>query len=103
MGEIAAEMMSKLFKMQKDIKQTAEALEKEIITTGAGRGAVKATMNGQFKLLNLEIDPALAPMNDVKQLSEMIKSVIAEAIEKTQVVSQNKMKSITDNLKIPGL
>jgi len=102
MGEIG-EMMSKLYQIQKDIKQTADELAKEVITTGTGRGAIKITMNGQFKVLDLEIDPSLAPMNDAKELSEMIKTVLSEAIEKAQMISQNKMKSITDHLKIPGL
>lgn len=102
MGEIG-EMMNKLLQMQKDIKQSAEELAKEIINTGTGRGAVKVTMNGQFKILNLEIDPALAPMNDAKQLSEMIKTAVSEAIEKTQMVAQSKMKFVTDHLRIPGL
>ncbi len=102
MGEIG-EMMSKLYQIQKDIKQTADELGKEVFTTGAGRGAVKVTMNGQFKLIDLEIDPSTAPMNDAKQLAEMIKSAFAEAIEKAQMISQSKMKNITDHLKIPGL
>ncbi|GEM_PF-749479 len=102
MGEIG-EMMNKLYQIQKDIKQTADELSKEIITTGSGRGAVKIKMNGQFKLLDLEIDPGLAPMNNAKELSEMIKTAMGEAIEKAQMVSQNKMKNITDHLKIPGL
>ena len=102
MGEIG-EMMGKLYQIQKDIKQTADELAKEIVTTGTGRGAIKITMNGQFKLLDLEIDPALAPMNDAKQLSEMIKVALAEAIEKAQIISQSKIKNITDHLKIPGL
>ncbi len=96
-------MMGRLYQIQKDIKQSASELAKEIITTGAGRGAVKIKMNGQFKLLDLEIDPSLAPLNDAKQLSELIKTALAEAIEKAQAVSQSKVKSIADSLKLPGL
>ncbi len=102
MAEIS-EMMGKLYKLQKDLKQTAEELEKEIITTGAGRGAVKVTMNGQFKLLDLQIDPTKISLNDTNELANLIKTAVSDAIDKVQQASQNKMKFLTDQLKIPGL
>ncbi len=103
MGEIG-DMMKQLKKMQDEMRKTSEELAKETVTTGTGRGAIKITVNGEMKVLNLEIDRAIAPMNDVEKLADMIKGAFNEAIEKAQSIGQEKIKSnLKSHLNIPGL
>ena len=98
------EMMKQMKQMQEEMRATSEELARETVTTGAGRGAVKATVNGEMKVLSIEIDPSLAPMNDAKKLSEMISGVLNEAIEKAQSIGQEKVKkNLKSHLNIPGL
>lgn len=97
------EMMKQVQKMQSEMKEASAELARETITTGAGKGAIKITMNGQMKVLSLDIDPNLAPMNDMSRFSDMLKSVLNEAIEKAQDIGQEKMKRMTKYINMPGL
>lgn len=102
MAELS-EMMNKLYKLQSDLKETTQELAKETVTTGAGMGAIKITMNGQFKVLDVQIDPSKAPLNDANELANLIKTAFSDAIDKVMQISQKKMKALTDQLKMPGL
>ena len=97
------DMLKKLQQMKEDMKKIQGELKDEMVTTGAGKGAVIVTMNGQMDLKALAIDPGLAPMDDAKALSEMIMLAINEAIEKTRSVSAAKIGRLTGGLNIPGL
>lgn len=97
------EMMKQAKKMQEGMKKASEELSSETVTAGTGRGAVVVKMNGNMELLELKIDPALAPVNDAGKLSEMIRSTVNDAISKSKDLSASKMSSMTGGMNLAGL
>ena len=97
------EMMKKVQKMQADMKKISQELSSEIVTTGAGRGAVIVSISGDMVLRNITIDPKLAPMDDPKALCGLIMSAVNDGMEKAKDVGARKMSVITGGLKLPGL
>lgn len=97
------EMMKKAQQMQADMKKMQEELSNEVITTGAGKGAVLVTINGEMDIKMLAIDPNIAPMDDAKKLSEMVKFAVNEAIAKAKDSAAKKVGKMTGGMNIPGL
>ncbi len=96
-------MMKQMQKMQADMKDIQSELKAEIISTGAGRGAVLVSVNGDMEMKSLTIDPKLAPMDDPQRLAEMIMFATNEALSKSKESAAKKMGKIAGGLNIPGL
>ncbi|MFC1982137.1 YbaB/EbfC family nucleoid-associated protein [Chloroflexota bacterium] len=92
----AQELKSKLDKAQKELNN---------ITTEAdsGKGAVKVTINGQQKILSIEISPEVIDPDKTKYLEELVLKAVNEAIAKSQKLAAQQLKGLTGGLKIPGL
>jgi len=89
-----------LSKMMSVMKKMKEDLAREKVTTGAGKGAVLVTVNGNMEVTEIKIDPASAPMNDPQRLSEMIRTAVNEAVSKSQSMAASRMGGV---LGAPGL
>lgn len=97
------EMIKKAQQMQSDMKKIQDELSNEVITTGAAKGAVLVTINGEMDIKMLKIDPAIAPMDDPKKLADMIMFAVNEAISKAKDTAAKKMGKVTGGMNIPGL
>ena len=96
-------MLKQAQKMQKELLKAQEETKNQAVTTTSGGGMVEVTMNGNFDLTSLKIDPKAVDPSDVEMLQDMIVSAINDA--KTQLESKNQesMSAITGGMKIPGL
>ena len=92
----AMEIKSKMEKAQKE-------LNKIIIEGEAGDGAVKVSVNGQQKLISIEISPEAANPNDVKKLEKLILKAVSDTTKESQKIANDRMKEITGGVNIPGL
>lgn len=88
-------MFTKL-KQFKDIRAKAkviqDALAKEAIEGSAGWGKVKVKMDGNQRVTDIQIDPAL--LADAKSLASTVKDAVNDAITKVQKVMASKMKDL---------
>jgi DNA-binding YbaB/EbfC family protein len=91
----------------RQLKAKLDEAQKELamieVTAEAGKGAVKATANGQQQILAVKISPKAMDENNPEQLERLILKAISDAQSKSQKVAEKKMKGITGGLKIPGL
>jgi DNA-binding protein YbaB len=96
MGAVASLMKDKekLREIGARIKRRAE----ETRASGeAGSGAVRVTVNGQMKVLEVELTPALvAGMAADERTRQLAGSLIADAVNHAIATSQNMMKSVID-------
>jgi nucleoid-associated protein EbfC len=86
-----------------ELKKIQSALSKEIIEVETGNGAVVVRMNGEQKLQKVTLDPAVVAEVETAKLEKWIESAITQAINQSQQVAAEKMKSISSSLGIPGL
>jgi DNA-binding YbaB/EbfC family protein len=85
-------MQARMAKVQSD-------LENETIEASAGGGAVKAAVNGQQKVLSIEIDTEVA--EDVEMLQDLVVAAVNEALERSREVASQRMQEVTAGLGLP--
>ncbi len=94
-------LMKQANKMQADLEKVqAEAAVYEATGT-AGGGAVKAVVNGQYQLVSLSIDPAMA--GDVTTLEETVTVAVNQAVAAVKTHTDESLKKVTGGLSLPGL
>lgn len=69
----------------------------------AGGGMVTVEVNGQMKVLNCRIDPALVQSGDREMIEELVCSATNQALEKIREAQMNEMQQLTGGMNIPGL
>jgi hypothetical protein len=61
---------------------------------------VKVTMTGRHDVKRVAIDPSLGE-EDMEMLEDLIAAAVNDAVRKVEVVSQEKMKSMTGGMQLP--
>jgi DNA-binding YbaB/EbfC family protein len=83
------------------VKEQAAALQeqfKEISVTGsAGGGIVKVTVNAQFELLAVELDPVAVDPRDIPMLQDLIVAAHHDAQRKIQDILKQKLGPVLSN------
>ncbi|MFH1824077.1 MAG: YbaB/EbfC family nucleoid-associated protein [Candidatus Firestonebacteria bacterium] len=97
--------MKQLYELQKKAKEIKKELELIVVNVEEMGGKIKISMNGEFKVKSLEIDPYFLSPDKKFELENALKRAIANAVGQTQGQSAGKMKELTKglNLNIPGL
>jgi DNA-binding YbaB/EbfC family protein len=95
--------MKQVAKLQADMARMQEELAGARVEATSGGGAVRAAANGHGDLIELTIDPAAVDPDDVTMLADMIVAAVNEAQRNARAMAEEKMKSITGGIKIPGL
>lgn len=98
-------MMGKVKEAQAKIK---EAQAKLVLLTAegeSGAGLVKVLVNGERKLLSIQLDESLLSSNDKEMLSDLIVAATNKAMEAIEVKIKQEMKAATEGMlpSIPGM
>ena len=98
-------MMGKVKEMQSKMKEAQEKLADIHVTGEAGAGMVKATVNGQKKVLSVEIDPSLLNESDKDMIQDLVVAAVNKAQEEAEIQAKEEIKRSTDGImpNIPGL
>ena len=101
-----SQMMKQAQKMQKKMSAVQETLEDLVVEGVAADGMVKVKMDGNQKLLDINIDPA-AQHEELDLLEDLILIAINQAVIKSQNKAQKRMNAVTGNIlgniKLPGM
>ena len=101
-----SQMMKQAQQMQKKISAVQETLEDIAVEGVAADGMVKVKMDGNQKLLDINIDPA-AQHEELDLLEDLILIAINQAVIKSQNKAQKRMNAVTGhmlgNIKLPGM
>ena len=73
-------MMGKMKEVQAKLKEAQENLQHITVSAEAGAGLVKATVNGQRKLLKIEIDESLLNVNDREMVNDLVVAAVNNAM-----------------------
>ena len=92
----AQEMQAKLAKIQEDLaRKTVEAT--------AGGGMVRVTVNGQFMLTSIKVDPSVIDPEEVEMLEDLVRAAVNEGLRRAREMASEEMSKLTGGFKIPGL
>ena len=95
MMQQAKQLQEKMQNLQVEI----EALE---ATGTAGAGLVTVTVDGKGGLKSVKIDPSLIKPDEVEILEDLLVAAVRDARGKAEALAEDKMKSLTAGLGLPG-
>jgi nucleoid-associated protein EbfC len=97
-------LLGKVKEVQAKLKQAKENLVHISVTAEAGGGLVKATMNGDRKIIRLEIDPEMIKKEDKEMLQDLIVAAVNKASSDIEEKIKEEMKKSTEGVlpNIPG-
>ncbi len=94
------DLMGKLQEAQALMQESKEKLEKIEIETTIENGAVRVKVNGNKKIVNIEISEEV--LNNKERAEDLILTAINKALEKADKASKSEISGLTSGI-IPGL
>lgn len=95
MMKAAAEMKSKMEKLQEDLHAMT-------VTGESGAGLVKATATAKGELTALDIDPSIFSPDEKEVVEDLILAAIKDAQSKASEKAQDEMRKITEEMGLPA-
>ncbi|WP_111671781.1 YbaB/EbfC family nucleoid-associated protein [Algoriphagus litoralis] len=98
-------MMGKVKEAQAKIKEAQARLVHLSAEGESGAGLVKVLVNGDRKVMKIEMDESLVNANDKEMLSDLIVAATNKAMDAIDVKIKAEMKSATEGMipNIPGM
>ncbi len=97
------DMIKQAQKMQSQITELQEEIEKREFTTTVGGGAVELVQNGKKEVISLKIKPEVVDPQDIEMLEDLIISAVNEGIKKIEETTEAEMSKVTGGISLPGL
>ena len=92
----AQEMQARMAKIQEELGQ-------KTVQGSAGGGMVQVTINGQFNLTALQIEPSVIKPDEKEMLEDLIMAAVNDGMRKAREMASAEMAKLTGGFKIPGL
>jgi nucleoid-associated protein EbfC len=85
------ELLKNAKAMQEQFAKMQAELVDVSVTGSSGGGIVKVTMNGQFELLGVALDPVSVDSRDIPMLQDLLVAAHADACEKIKELLKTKV------------
>ena len=97
----------KLQEMLQQAQQQAADLQTEMAKTtveaSAGGGSVTVQMNGQKRILSIQIEKEVVNPEDVEMLQDLIVAAVNEAGRKAEEAMQSSVGGMLGKMNLPGM
>jgi DNA-binding YbaB/EbfC family protein len=97
------DLLKQAQEMQGRIAKIQEELGQKTVEGSAGGGMVRATVNGQFGLTAVKIEPSVINSEEKEMLEDLILAAVNDGMRKARDMVSTEMSKITGGFKIPGL
>jgi len=97
------QLMKQAQKMQQEMAQMQEEMASKTLEVSSGGGAVKVTVSGEKKILELVISPDVVDPDDVEMLQDLVMSAVNEALRQIEETTSSQMSKLTGGLNLPGM
>lgn len=98
------DMFGQMRQAQKTVKEMQKRLASMRIEAETGGGTVKAIVDGEAMLVDLEIDTSILDPEEIHVLPKLIKKAVIEAQKKAKREVQSQVKDMTlGGFNIPGM
>ncbi len=97
------DMVKNLSGMQSQIKAAQEKMGQLEAMGSSGGNMVQVTINGNFEMTDIKLDPICVDNRDVSMLQDLIRAAHHAALEKMQEEMKEQLGPMISNLNIPGM
>ena len=97
-GMDMGKLMQQAQKMQEEMQQKKNELDKKTFEFSVGGGAVTLMLNGAYELISIKISDELMKSGDVEMLQDLILSAFNGVVKQVKAASESSFGSL-DNLK----
>lgn len=103
MGGNMNNLLKQAQKLQKQIEDLKEEIEKRTVEASSGGGAVTAVVTGKKEIVDIKIKKEVVDPDDVEMLQDLIIAALNEALTKANDMMEQEMAKVTGGLNVPGL
>lgn len=93
-------LLQQIQKVQADMVKSQEEIKQLVVEASSGGGMVKVKLNGEHRLVSLEINKEVVDPEEVEMLQDLILSAVNEAQRILEDESNKKMPTIPQ---MPGM
>lgn len=97
-GMDMGKLMQQAQKMQEEMQQKKNELDKKTFEFSVGGGAVTLMLNGAYEVISIKISDELMKSGDVEMLQDLVLSAFNGAVKQVKAASESSFGSL-DNLK----
>jgi len=97
------DLLKQAQEMQGRIAKIQEELGQKTVEGSAGGGMVRTTVNGQFNLTAVKIEPSVINPEEKDMLEDLILAAVNDGMRKARDMVSTEMSKLTGGFKIPGL
>ena len=97
------DLLKQAQEMQWRIAKIQEELGQKTVEGSAGGGMVQVTINGQFNLTAVKIEPSVINPAEKEILEDLIAAAVNDGMRKARDMVSTEMSKITGGFKIPGI
>ncbi|MFN3404437.1 MAG: YbaB/EbfC family nucleoid-associated protein [Cytophagaceae bacterium] len=97
-------ILGKVKEVQAKLKETKENLGRITVTSEAGAGLVKVTLNGNRQVISIDIDNELVKPEDKEMMQDLITAAVNKGLKDIEEKIKEEMKKSTEGIlpNIPG-
>ena len=99
-------MMKQAQKLQKQMLEVQQELEKKTVEGSSGGGMVKVTANGRQEILDVKIDPEVVDPEDIELLEDLVLAAVTNALDNAKGMMEEEMGKLLPgglgDMNIPG-
>lgn len=90
-------------KMQQQVSDMQEELNKKSFEGSAGGGAVKVVVSGAREFQSIKIDAEVVDPAEVEMLEDLVGAAVKEALKQAEAAHSEAMKGVTGGMGLPGM
>jgi nucleoid-associated protein EbfC len=87
--------------MQARLSEIQTELRKQTVSSSSGGGMVTVTADGQGKVREIRIDPAVVDPADVEMLEDLVLAAVSEAQQRARQLYEEEMKKLAGGMPMP--
>ena len=93
-------LMKQAQAMQRKLEETNKQLEAMQFEADASNGLVKITVNGQYRVVSVDIDETILNKEDKEMIQDLIMIAVNDATDKVDKSKKEKFGSMAQGLKL---
>ena len=94
-------LMQQAQAMQKELEKANEQINATEFEGSASNGLVKVTINGENRVLSVNIDPSILNPDDKEMIEDLIMIAVNDAVDKAEELKKDRFGSMVSAMGLP--